>query len=105
MEEFLETIQDYLLKIYDFFTPGGGLSSIIDFILEKLSGLVSYILNFLYDFIFVGLYDKSMSYGNLILGFLYGKFSSQTVSFNFIAYLVGFIFVLFVLKRVWSLLR
>lgn len=76
-----------------------------DSILEFFSGIFFDIFDYIIDFIFIDCKSLITSAGDRVLSFFYSTFGSTNPSLSFIVFFSGFLFLLFVIKLVISLVR
>ncbi|MBQ9808331.1 MAG: hypothetical protein IJM55_05640 [Ruminococcus sp.] len=79
-------------------------TGILDFLAAFLLDVFDTLRSILFDFIFNDLSGYAVATGQDILDFFYDKFGSSPVSINFLPFYIGFIFLIFVLKKVFSIL-
>lgn len=95
MEDLLQSILGVL---------SGGVEWLLDFLLNGFSSFFETIFTFLFDFIFITMKDFILSVGDKILNFFFNMFSG-TPSLGFLPYFIGLIFFVFIVKRVFDVLR
>lgn len=95
MEELLQSILDVI---------SNGANSVLDFLLDGFSSFFEAIFTFLFDFIFITMKDFILSVGDKILNFFFNMFSGAP-SLSFLPYFIGMIFFIFIVKRVFDVLR
>lgn len=106
MDEIIQKIDD----LFDFFAnlfSGIGIltEELLETILSVLSMALTPVMEFVYNLLFNELWSTCRSYGRKFLNFFFGTFCSQTFSFQAIEYIIGFIFVIFVVKLTVRLVR
>jgi len=102
-DDILQSIYDVLSGFRDSMIEAGS------FALEKVLGLISSVFSFFgswaFDFVFVGMKKSTVTFGTQIFNFLFSNFSSSVFSLDFLFYLLGLIFIIFIFKRVISIVR
>ncbi len=63
------------------------------------------LVDFFYELLFVDFKDMILSTGESIVSYFFQTFSDSPISFEFLFYYVGFIFIIFVIRQVVSILR
>lgn len=103
MDEILQSIYDVLTSFRDSVIDAG--SFVLDNVLSLISSVFSFFGSWAFDFVFVGLKKSTVSFGTKIFNFLFSNFSSTIFSLDFLFYLLGLIFIIFLFKRVISIVR
>ena len=70
-----------------------------------LSSSLGFFLRFLFDFIFVDIFESCHYYGSQILNYFFSSYASKPFDFVYIEAVVGFIFVIFCLRLIISVIR
>lgn len=103
MEEILSSIYDVLSNLRDSFLDSS--SFVLDRVLSLISGIFNYFGSWAFDFVFVTAKKTTFTFGTQIFNFLFSSFSSSVFSLDFLFYLLGMIFIVFIFKRVISIVR
>lgn len=85
-------------KIVDLFELGEDIvSSGAEAVLNAVAGSISFFLSWFYNFLFIELWGSCEKYGYKILNFFF-DFADEPFDFTAIEFVVGFIFLIFVVK-------
>ncbi len=77
----------------------------LDAFLDLFDDFFSPLADFFYELLFVDLKDSFLSAGKSISNYFFDNFSNSPISFDFFLYYIGFIFIIFVVRQVVSILR
>lgn len=87
------------------YITGGFASDLLQAVIFGVSSVISALLDFMYQLIFIDLKTSCITFGNNILNFFCDNFFTQPFTLSSLAYAFGFVFIIFIVNKAVSIIR